>query len=56
LSQMALRALRSTSGITNVLVGMRQESYVNDVLEELGRSVSKKERTESWHKLQEMQV
>ena len=37
LSQMALRALRSTLGITTVLVGMRQESYVDDVIEELGR-------------------
>ncbi len=56
LSQMALRALRSTAGITNVLVGMRQESYVNDVIAELARPVSKKERAESWRKLQEMQV
>ena len=56
LSQMAIRALRSTSGITNVLVGMRQESYVDDVIEELGRPISKKERTESWRRLQEMKV
>jgi aryl-alcohol dehydrogenase-like predicted oxidoreductase len=54
LSQKALRALRSTLGITTVLVGMRQESYVDDVLEELGRPVSTKDRTESWRKLQEM--
>ena len=56
LSQMAVRALRSTSGITNVLVGMRQESYVDDVVEDLGRPVSKKERTESWRKLREMKI
>ena len=56
LSQMALRALRSTLGITTVLVGMRQESYVDDVIEELGRPVSTQDRTESWRKLQEMQL
>ena len=54
LSQMALRALRSTLGITTVLVGMRQESYVDDVIEELGRPVSTQDRTESWRKLQKM--
>ena len=54
LSQTALRALRSTLGITTVLVGMRQESYVDDVLKELGRPVSRQDRTESWRKLQEM--
>ena len=52
LSQMAVRALRSTAGITTVLVGMRREAYVEDVLEELARPVEKKERTESWHELQ----
>jgi aryl-alcohol dehydrogenase-like predicted oxidoreductase len=56
LSQMALRALRSTSGISNVLLGMRRESYVDDVVEELGRPVSRKERTESWRKLQDIKV
>ncbi|NIQ92609.1 MAG: aldo/keto reductase [Deltaproteobacteria bacterium] len=56
LSQMALRALRSTLGITTVLVGMRQESYVNDVIEELGRPVSTKDRAESWRKLQKMHI
>jgi len=54
LSQMAIRALRSTAGITNVLVGMRREAYVNDVLEELARPVEKKERTESWNELMKM--
>ena len=56
LSQMALRALRSTLGITTVLVGMRQESYVDDVMEELGRPVSTKDRAESWRKLQKMHI
>jgi aryl-alcohol dehydrogenase-like predicted oxidoreductase len=56
LSQMAIRALRSTAGITTVLVGMRQESYVKDVLEELGRQINIQERTESWHKLRKMRM
>ncbi len=56
LSQMALRALRSTLGITTVLVGMRRESYVDDVIEELGRPVSTKDRAESWRKLQKMHI
>jgi hypothetical protein len=56
LSQMALRALRSTLGITTVLVGMRQETYVDDVMEELGRPVSTKDRAEFWRKLQKMHV
>ncbi len=53
LSQMAVRALRSTLGITTVLVGMRQESYVEDVVEELGRPVARQDRRESWGKLRE---
>ena len=54
LSQMAIRALRSTAGITTVLVGMRRESYVEDVLEEFARPVEKKERTGSWNELENM--
>jgi len=54
LSQMAIRALRSTAGITTVLVGMRREAYVEDVLEELARPVENKERTESWNELRKM--
>jgi aryl-alcohol dehydrogenase-like predicted oxidoreductase len=54
LSQMAIRALRSTAGITTVLVGMRRETYVEDVLEELARPVENKERTESWHELRKI--
>ncbi|MEJ2429327.1 MAG: aldo/keto reductase [Deltaproteobacteria bacterium] len=54
LSQMAIGALRSTAGITTVLVGMRREDYVEDVLEELARTVEKKERTDSWNELENM--
>lgn len=53
LSQMAVRALRSTLGITTVLVGMRRESYVDDMLEELGRPVTREHRTQSWPKLRD---
>ena len=52
LSQLAVRALRSTPGVSSVLVGMRRETYVEDVLEELGRPVDLRDRTESWRKLQ----
>jgi hypothetical protein len=48
LSQMAVRALRSTGGITSVLVGMRHHSYVEDVLAELRRPVTVAEREEVW--------
>jgi len=54
LSQMAIRALRSTAGISTVLVGMRRETYVKDVVEELARPVEKKERKESWNELEQM--
>ena len=37
LSQLAFRALRSTDGISSVLIGMRQEKYVADVMAELTR-------------------
>ena len=53
LSQMAIRALRTTTGIATVLVGMRREAYVDDVLEELSRPMSTKDKTESWYKLRD---
>jgi aryl-alcohol dehydrogenase-like predicted oxidoreductase len=52
LSSMALRALRSTQGISSVLVGMRRESYVLDVVAELQVPVEVRERQESWRGLQ----
>lgn len=48
LSQMAIRALRSTPGITTVLVGMRQEAYVDDVIAELSKEVEIKDRNKPW--------
>ena len=53
LSQKALRAIRSTSGISCTLVGMRRAEYVSDVLTELKRPVNQDPRFESWQKLTE---
>ena len=55
LSRMALRALRSTAGVTCVLVGMRRERYVEDVLAELREQVETGDREESWKTLRETQ-
>ncbi len=51
LSHIAIRALRSTEGVTTVLVGMRRESYVDDVLAELKRKIEIKNRQSSWKAL-----
>ena len=48
LSQTAVRALRSTAGVTTVLVGIRLQAYVEDVLAELTRPVEVQERRASW--------
>lgn len=48
LSQTAVRVLRSTAGVSCVLVGMRQVAYVQDILAELGRPILLKERTTAW--------
>jgi len=41
ISNMAIRSLRSTMGVTTVLVGMTQPSYVTDVINELKIPVNK---------------
>ena len=46
LSQKALRAIRTTPGVTCTLVGMRRAEYVSDVLDELRRSVNQAPRLE----------
>ncbi len=51
LSQKAIRALRSTAGVSVVLVGMRQGAYVDDVLTELKRPIEQKDRQGSWARL-----
>jgi hypothetical protein len=53
LSQMAIRAVRSTLGVGSVLVGMRRQAYVDDVLQELSRRLEAKPRNESWQCLQQ---
>jgi aryl-alcohol dehydrogenase-like predicted oxidoreductase len=53
LSRKALRAIRSTSGISSVLVGMRRKAYVDDVIDELKRPVPIVDRTSSWRRLKE---
>lgn len=52
LSQLALRALRSTAGVTAVLMGMRQESYVEDVLHELRQPCEFIDRRKTWEAIQ----
>lgn len=54
LSQTAVRALRSTQGVSCVLVGMRQPRYVQEMLEELARPVEQKPRQEAWRSLNDM--
>lgn len=51
LSQTAVRAVRSTAGVTSVLVGMRQVAYVEDVVAELQRPVAQKPREASWRQV-----
>ncbi len=48
LSQMAVRALRSTRGVGSVLVGMRHTAYVTDILSELRRPALQSDRREAW--------
>jgi hypothetical protein len=51
LSRLAVRSLRSTEGISCVLVGMRRTEYVDDVLAELKTPVAQKSRRASWQEL-----
>jgi aryl-alcohol dehydrogenase-like predicted oxidoreductase len=51
LSRQAVRAVRSTAGVSSVLVGMRQTNYVDDMLQELRHPVQVIDRTESWYRL-----
>lgn len=48
LSQTAVRAVRSTAGVSCVLVGMRHEAYVDDVLAELARPWPEPTGRETW--------
>lgn len=51
LSQMSIDAIRSTTGVSSVLVGMRREPYVSDVVAGLHRPLPQKPRQRSWEKL-----
>lgn len=51
LSQRAIRALASTAGVSTVLVGMRKEAYVTDVLAELSHPLEQTDRTLAWTRL-----
>lgn len=51
LSQTAVRALRSTRGVTSVLVGMRHPTYVADMLAELETAVTSSDQREVWQAL-----
>jgi len=48
LSQLAVRSLRSTAGISSVLVGMRKREYVEDVLQELSRPCPVGDHKKAW--------
>ncbi|MEM8860010.1 MAG: aldo/keto reductase [Chloroflexota bacterium] len=53
LSQTAVRALVSTEGITSVLVGMRQDKYVDDIFGSLNAPIQQSQKRESWQHLAE---
>lgn len=55
LSGTAVRALRSTKGISTILVGMRQKAYVDDILTELSIPIPIQKRTISWQKLAQIE-
>ena len=54
LSQLALRSLRSTVGVTAVLMGMRREVYVEDALQELKQSCEVVDRGTTWKNISEL--
>ncbi len=51
LSQTAIRALRTTNGVTSVLVGMREIIYVADVLTELKVSIEQVDNNHAWQQM-----
>lgn len=53
LSQKAVGAVRSTAGVGSVLVGMRRETYVADVLAGLRRPMTQMPRKSAWQSLKE---
>ena len=51
LSQTAVRALRTTRGVSSVLVGMRQTEYVADVVDGLDAPAPPSDQREAWQAL-----
>lgn len=51
LTRMVVRMLRKTPGVTSVLVGMRQEPYVDDVLSELESNTEDFFTVQQWEKI-----
>jgi len=54
LSHKSIRALRTTEGISSILVGMRKPEYVDDILKELNQKI-RTNRIEDWQKMAEFQ-
>jgi hypothetical protein len=53
LSQLAIRALRTTTGVSAVLVGMRRRPYVKDVLQELAHFKAARPHAHAWERIRE---
>jgi aryl-alcohol dehydrogenase-like predicted oxidoreductase len=53
LSHKAMRALRTTRGVSCILTGIRHTDYVNDILDELKQSVEIRDEMHSWLELKE---
>ena len=51
LSQTAVRALRSTSAVSSVLVGMRRKAYVDDMLADLVHPLSIQNQDDAWKQI-----
>ncbi|MBU2549339.1 MAG: aldo/keto reductase [Proteobacteria bacterium] len=54
LSRMALRAVRTTSGVTSVLVGMRRPEYVDDMLTEFSQPAGEDRLSPAWSRLEKL--
>lgn len=50
LSHIAIQALRQTPGVTSILVGMRQEQYVEDIVSIAKQKATKSATVEDWKK------
>lgn len=54
ISRAALRALRSTAGLSTILVGMRRPDYVAEVIDEFSEPVPVRPRSRGWALLNKM--